>query len=85
VLVGEATEVGRNEPLSYEKLCPVLGMYRVKDWEAAVKTARSLVTFGGAGHTSVLYTRDTNKAHIADFQNAMETVRILINSPASQG
>lgn len=41
--------------------------------------------FGGHGHTSCLYTRPTNKDHIREFREAMETVRILINSPASQG
>jgi hypothetical protein len=25
VLIGEATEIGKHEPMSYEKLCPVLG------------------------------------------------------------
>lgn len=28
VLIGEATEIGRGEPMSFEKLCPVLGECR---------------------------------------------------------
>ncbi|WIA31174.1 hypothetical protein OEZ86_001181 [Tetradesmus obliquus] len=85
VLVGEASHIGHGEPMSYEKLCPVLGMYKADDWTDAVKKAKSLVEFGGHGHTSCLYTSPQNKEHINDFQQAMETVRILINSPASQG
>jgi acetaldehyde dehydrogenase/alcohol dehydrogenase len=50
-----------------------------------VDKARALVEFGGHGHTSCLYTRPTNAGHIKEFRDAMETVRILINSPASQG
>jgi len=85
VLIGEASVVGRTEPLSFEKLCPVLGLYCVPTWEAALETAKKLVSFGGNGHTSCLYTGSTNEVRIAAFQNLMETVRILINSPASQG
>lgn len=61
------------------------GLYRAKDWEDALDMARQLVEFGGHGHTSCLYTNQINKAHISEFQKSMETVRILINSPASQG
>ena len=85
VLIGEVSVVGRTEPLSFEKLCPVLGLYRVPTWEGALETAKKLVSFGGNGHTSCLYTGSTNETRIAAFQNLMETVRILINSPASQG
>jgi acetaldehyde dehydrogenase/alcohol dehydrogenase len=60
-------------------------MYKAADWADAVKKAKALVEFGGHGHTSCLYTSPQNKEHIQDFQQAMETVRILINSPASQG
>jgi acetaldehyde dehydrogenase/alcohol dehydrogenase len=85
VLIGEATHIGQGEPMSYEKLCPVLGLYKAKDWTDAIDKARRLVEFGGHGHTSCLYTSIGNKQHVNDFQDAMETVRILINSPASQG
>lgn len=61
------------------------GLYKADDWEDAVAKAKTLVEFGGHGHTSCLYTRPTNKEHIKEFRSAMETVRILINSPASQG
>lgn len=61
------------------------GLYKAKDWSDAVDKARTLVEFGGHGHTSCLYTRPTNKEHIKEFRDVMETVRILINSPASQG
>lgn len=29
VLIGEATVIGREEPMSFEKLCPVLGEYHL--------------------------------------------------------
>ncbi len=85
MLMGEVTEVGPDEPLSYEKLAPVLAFYRAKDFPAAVATAAQLVNFGGRGHTSVLYTDPANLDDIAYFETALQTSRVLINTPSSQG
>ncbi len=85
VLMGEVEAVGTEEPFSYEKLCPILGFYRAKDFLAAVDTAAALVQFGGKGHTSVLYTDPANRDDIAIFENALQTSRVLINTPSSQG
>lgn len=85
VIVGEVSEVGHHEPWSTEKLSPILAMYRASDFDAAVKLAAKLVDFAGAGHTSVLYTSPENSAHIRKFQETVNTVRMLINTPASQG
>ncbi|WP_035984843.1 bifunctional acetaldehyde-CoA/alcohol dehydrogenase [Leptolyngbya sp. KIOST-1] len=85
VLMGEVEAVGTDEPFSYEKLCPILGFYRAKDFAAAVETAAALIRFGGMGHTSVLYTDPANRDDIAYFENALQTARVLINTPSSQG
>jgi acetaldehyde dehydrogenase/alcohol dehydrogenase len=53
--------------LLQEKLCPLLAMYRAPSFERAVSMADALITFGGPGHTSVLYTNPLNKAHIDHF------------------
>lgn len=85
VLLAELKEVGHSEPLSEEKLSPILGMYEANDFNAAVDVAKKLVGFGGNGHTSVLYTKTSNKDRIRLFGKEMNTGRILINTPASQG
>lgn len=85
VLIGEVTEIGKNEPFAYEKLSPILAMYRAKDFKDAVEKAEALVEFGGRGHSSVLYTSPDNSEHINYFESRMETGRVLINTPASQG
>ncbi len=84
-LVGEASEIGHHEPFSAEKLSPVLGLYKAKNFEEATETAKQLVTFAGAGHTSVLYTHQTNDDRIKHFGEQLHTGRILINTPSSQG
>jgi hypothetical protein len=68
-----------------EKLCPILAMYKAPTYVHAVHVAHELIMYGGAGHTSVLYTNPLNKAHIELFESTVKTVRILINTPASQG
>ncbi|HPF84953.1 MAG TPA: bifunctional acetaldehyde-CoA/alcohol dehydrogenase [Aminivibrio sp.] len=85
VLIGEAEVIGREEPLSFEKLSPVLGMYRAKDFDDAVEKAAALVEFAGMGHTSVLYTRPENRDRIKRYSRRLSTGRVLINMPSSQG
>ncbi len=85
VLIAEATEISPDEPLAYEKLSPILALYKADDYTDAVNKAIALVEFAGRGHTSVLYTNDANSEHIQAFEEKLETGRLLINTPASQG
>ena len=84
ILIAEAAEVSDAEPFAREKLSPVLGFYRAKDFDHAVTLSRDLILYGGAGHTSVLYTDESNEEHIDIFKD-MPTARTLINIPSSQG
>nr|VUW49426.1 aldehyde/alcohol dehydrogenase 1 [Polytomella sp. Pringsheim 198.80] len=85
VLIGEIERIGKDEPFSQEKLSPILGMYRAKDYDDALQKTYKLIMNGGAGHTSVLYSSPLNKENIGRFQDMAKTVRVLINTPASQG
>lgn len=86
ILIGEASSISRDEAFSYEKLSPVLAMYKADNFEDALNKAHNLVVFGGLGHTSVLYTdEDNQKERIAQFYEKMPTGRILVNMPSSQG
>lgn len=85
VIIGEVEAIGATEPFAYEKLSPILAMYRATDFADALVKAQALITFGGRGHTAVLYTASGNQEHIRAFEQAVETARVLINTPASQG
>lgn len=85
VLIGEVDKIGIDEPFSYEKLSPVLGLYRATSFTAAVDKAIALVEFGGMGHTAALYTDEQNRENIMKYGEEMKTSRILINTPSSQG
>jgi len=86
ILIGEVTRVSADEPFAYEKLSPVLAMYRAIDFNNAVDTAAALVELGGMGHTAALYTDEMkNKDRIEYFAFHMKTGRVLVNMPSSQG
>jgi len=85
VLIGEAEVIGADEPFAYEKLSPVLALYRAKDFDDAVSKAAALVEFGGIGHTSALYTDMRSGERAKAFGAAMKTGRVLVNMPSSQG
>lgn len=85
VLIGEVDAISSEEPFAYEKLSPILAMYRAHTFSAAVDKAEQLITFGGRGHTAVLYTDPTNHKDIDYFETHMQTARVLINTPSSQG
>ncbi|MBI3694075.1 MAG: aldehyde dehydrogenase family protein, partial [Acidobacteria bacterium] len=61
ILVVRLEGMGKEHPLSAEKLSPVLSLYTVKDFEAGMKLCDSLLHFGGLGHTCVIYSQDDGK------------------------
>jgi len=85
VLMAEVEAIGTTEPFSYEKLSPILAIYRASTFEDAVQKAGQLVEFGGKGHTAVLYINPTHSEKIVTFRNTIKTSRVLINTPSSQG
>ncbi len=85
VLIGERPEVNWEDPFSREKLSPILAMYKASDFEDATEKAYYLVSRGGAGHTSVLYTDERKKERIEAYAKKMPACRVLINQPSSQG
>ena len=85
VLLAERGEVNWEDPFSREKLSPILTLYRASDFEDATEKAYFLVSHGGAGHTSVLYTDERSSERIDAYAKKMPSCRVLINSPSSQG
>ncbi|MGD0500976.1 MAG: aldehyde dehydrogenase family protein [Bryobacteraceae bacterium] len=75
--------VGKQHPLSAEKLSPVLSLYFVKDFPAALDACFALLKFGGMGHTAVIHGRDDGR--IREFAARMPAMRVLVNTPAPHG
>ncbi len=83
VLVAHCDKVGRSEPLSMEKLSPVLSFYTVDGWLEGCHKCIELLEFGGLGHTMVIHSND--KEVILKFALEKPAFRILVNTPASIG
>ncbi len=83
ILVAELDGVGKQHPLSMEKLSPVLALYWVKDFAAGMGICESLLRFGGLGHTCAIYSQDD--ARIREYAARMPANRVLVNTPAPQG
>ncbi|MCD7740183.1 MAG: bifunctional acetaldehyde-CoA/alcohol dehydrogenase [Candidatus Gastranaerophilales bacterium] len=85
ILLAERPSVDWEDPFSREKLSPILTMYKAKNFEQAAEMAYELVSKGGLGHTSVLYTDERSNERIDKYAEKMPTCRVLINSPSSHG
>ena len=86
ILIGEVEKVDISEEFAHEKLSPVLAMYKAKTFEEAIKSANRLICDGGHGHTASIYIDAIKEQEkLKKFENRMETCRILVNTPASQG
>ncbi|MBZ5648420.1 MAG: acetaldehyde dehydrogenase (acetylating) [Acidobacteriia bacterium] len=83
VLVAELNGVGREYPLSAEKLSPVLALYFARDRATAFELCYSLLRFGGLGHTCAIHAKDDQV--IREYGLRMPAGRIVVNSPAPQG
>ena len=83
ILVVELNGVGKEHPLSAEKLSPVLSLYSVKDFAEGLNICESLLRFGGLGHTCVIHSKDDAK--IREYGLRMPAFRVLVNTPAPQG
>jgi acetaldehyde dehydrogenase (acetylating) len=83
VLVAPLDKVGRDEPLSAEKLSPVLALYFEKDRAAAMTRCAELLRFGGLGHTCAIHAKDD--AVILEYGLKMPAYRVVVNSPSPQG
>jgi acetaldehyde dehydrogenase (acetylating) len=83
ILVVEIAGIGKQHPLSAEKLSPVLSLYFVADFPAALDASEAILRFGGLGHTAVIHASDD--ARIREFALRMPAFRILVNTPAPQG
>src|SRR5437773_7408032 len=53
VLLAPLEGVGRDYPLSIEKLCPVLSFYIVRDWHEGCERCKQILRYGGREHTMV--------------------------------
>lgn len=83
ILVVRLNGVGREEPLSGEKLTTVLGWYESDGWEAGCDRCIELIQYGGRGHSLVIHAQDENV--IMKFGLEKPVFRIVVNTLGTLG
>ncbi|WP_148137590.1 bifunctional acetaldehyde-CoA/alcohol dehydrogenase [Candidatus Formimonas warabiya] len=83
ILIAPLTGVGKDFPLSREKLSPVLAYYEAENLEHAFKLCQDMISFGGMGHTAVIHSE--NDEVVNRFSKRMMVGRIVVNAPSSHG
>jgi len=83
LLIAPIQGVGREHPLSVEKLFPVLAVYRAKSTAEALRVCMDVNHAGGLGHTGVIFSR--NDEIIRKFGEVINAGRIIVNSPGAIG
>jgi acetaldehyde dehydrogenase (acetylating) len=82
-LIAPLSGVGRDYPLSIEKLCPVLSFYVVKDWREGCERCIQILRYGGMGHTMSIHSK--NDDVILQFGLKKPAFRICVNTPTTHG
>ena len=83
ILVAKLRKVGREEPLSREKLTTVLGWYEVDGWEMGCERCIELIHFGGRGHSLIIHA--TDEKVIMAFGLEKPVFRIGVNTMGTLG
>lgn len=83
IILAEIDDVGPDEPLSREKLTPVLAVLRARDTEHGVRLAERMVELDGLGHSAAIHTADQEL--VERYGSRVKAVRVLWNSPTSLG
>jgi acetaldehyde dehydrogenase (acetylating) len=83
LLIAPLEGVGRDYPLSIEKLCPVLSYYVVRDWREGCERCKQILRYGGMGHTMSIHSQ--NDQVILEFGLKKPAFRIVVNTPTTHG
>lgn len=83
ILIAELEKPGVEEPLSREKLSPVLAMEKASSIEDGFDKAEATVMLNGVGHTAAIHTRSAELAK--KFGERIKACRLIWNSPTTFG
>lgn len=83
MIVVQCDKVGEQEPMTREKLSPVLALIKSESREDGLKMAEQMVEFNGLGHSAAIHTAD--KALADTFGHRVKAVRVIWNSPSTFG
>ncbi len=79
----ELEGVGRDYPLSMEKLSPLLAYYVVDSLAQGCDRSAQILRYGGMGHTASIHTASRDAAR--EYGVLMPVSRVVVNSPSTHG
>ena len=82
-LMADVAGVGRDYPLSMEKLSPILAFYVEDGLERGAARCNEVLHYGGMGHTAGIHTRSREAA--VNYGAEMPASRITVNTPTTHG
>src|SRR6266852_3229605 len=82
-LLADVDGVGREFPLSMEKLSPILAFYVADGIARGAERSFEVLRYGGMGHTAGVHTRSREAA--VRFGSEMPASRITVNTPTTHG
>lgn len=82
-LIAEVGGVGRDFPLSIEKLSPILAYYVANGLEEGSRLCDEILHYGGMGHTASVHTQ--NREAALRYGLLMPAARVVVNSPSTHG
>lgn len=82
-LLADVAGVGRDYPLSMEKLSPILAFYVVDGLVRGAERCYEVLRYGGMGHTAGVHTRSREAA--VKFGSEMPASRVTVNTPTTHG
>ena len=83
ILAAEVSEVGPKEPLTREKLSPIIAVLKSENTEDGIAKSRQMVEFHGLGHSAAIHTRNEQLAK--DFGREVKAIRVIWNAPSTFG
>lgn len=83
VLIARLEGVGRDVPLSAEKLSPILAFYSAPNLAAGIEICVKLLEHGGSGHTASIHTQ--SEAAAKQYGAAVSAFRVVVNSASVHG
>ncbi|MFE9538320.1 bifunctional acetaldehyde-CoA/alcohol dehydrogenase [Streptomyces sp. NPDC006691] len=83
ILIAECAEVGEGEPLTREKLSPVLAALKADSTEHGLQLSAQMVEFHGLGHSAAIHTEDDELAE--EFGRRVKAIRVIVNAPSTFG
>jgi acetaldehyde dehydrogenase (acetylating) len=81
--MADVAGVGREFPLSMEKLSPILAFYVTDGLMRGAERSYEILRYGGMGHTAGVHTRSREAA--VRFGSEMPASRVTVNTPTTHG